>query len=265
MKVSTILLLIFILYCISQILSIQKKTKGNKQIMNVLNNFKDKEEFEKALNAEFKPENTNEYNARLQALRVWGGAYHDDEEMFDQGLKNMDIRALFTQDVKGSNIGLNESTFFWLLLFAPNNLYSKGKMDWADRIYEKVDEVKDGLENEMIYQIAMANKAYYKKEGDLGKATYMKIIDGDYEDLHYTKDMISLYKSIVAVMMGRIALDEGKKEEFEEYDGVIRNFAQIPLGERWLSELGIVLEDKKEETEVEEVEETKEEEKEEVN
>ena len=127
MNITTILLVVAAVYCIFRLISMQKDARINKKILRILGAFGDKQAFEEALNQEFSPENTPEYTARLQALRVWGGAYHDDEDMFHEGLANMDVSVLLTGDPQRSAVGLNESTFFWLLLFAPNNLYSSAK------------------------------------------------------------------------------------------------------------------------------------------
>ena len=243
MNITTILLVVAAVYCIFRLISMQKDARINKKILRILGAFGDKQAFEEALNQEFSPENTPEYTARLQALRVWGGAYHDDEDMFREGLANMDVSVLLTGDPQRSAVGLNESTFFWLLLFAPNNLYSKNRMDQLSEIYEKMEPYRDQLEHEMVWQLALANKAYYEKSGDLGRAFYERVMEGDYADLHYTKDLIGIYKHIITAMQCRIWLDEGDTEKYEESIGVLDEFRKAPLGKRWLEELGMKAEE----------------------
>ena len=243
MNITTILLVVAAVYCIFRLISMQKDARINKKILRILGAFGDKQAFEEALNQEFSPENTPEYTARLQALRVWGGAYHDDEDMFREGLANMDVSVLLTGDPQRSAEGLNESTFFWLLLFAPNNLYSKNRMDQLSEIYEKMEPYRDQLEHEMVWQLALANKAYYEKSGDLGRAFYERVMEGDYADLHYTKDLIGIYKHIITAMQCRIWLDEGDTEKYEESIGVLDEFRKAPLGKRWLEELGMKAEE----------------------
>ncbi|MBQ6356048.1 MAG: hypothetical protein IJI52_03010 [Solobacterium sp.] len=239
MNLSTILLVAAAVYCIYRLIAMQKETRTNKKILRILGVFSDKQEFEDALNQEFSPENTPDYTARLQALRVWGGAYHDDEDMFREGLANLDVRTLLSGDNQKSAVGLNESTFFWLLLFAPNNLYSKNRMDQISAIYEKMEPYREELEHEMVWQLGLANKAYYEKSGDLGRAFYDRVMEGDYADLHYTKDLIGIYKHIITAMQCRIWLDEGEMEKYDESIGVLDEFRKAPLGRRWLEELGM--------------------------
>ncbi len=239
MNITTILLVAAAIYCIYRLIAMQKETNTNKKILKILNAFGDKPAFAEALNEEFSPENTPEYMARLQALRVWGGAFHDDEDMLREGLDSLDVSVLLTGDGQRSAVGMNESVFFWLLLFAPNTLYSKNRMDLANAIYEKVEPYRDELEHEMVWQLALANRAYYEKSGDLGRAFYDRVMEGDYADLSYTKDLIGIYKHIITAMQCRIWLDEGDTEKYDEAAGMLDEFRRAPLGQRWLKELGM--------------------------
>ena len=265
MNLSTILLVVAAVFCIYRLISMQKESKTNKKILRILSAFGNKEEFEEALNQEFTPENTPEYTARLQALRTWGGAYHDDEEMFHEGLANMDVSALLIGDGQKNAVGLNESTFFWVLLFAPNNLYSKGRLDQIDEIFAKMEPYSEQLEHEMVWQLALANRDYYKKNGDWGRAFYDRVMEGDYADLHYTKDLIGIYKHIITAMQCRIWLDEGETEKYEESTGVLDEFRKAPLGKRWMEELALPLPEEEPEDEEAEEAETDDEEPEEEN
>ena len=102
---------------------------------------------------------------------------------------------------------------------------------------------RDQLEHEMVWQLALANKAYYEKSGDLGRAFYERVMEGDYADLHYTKDLIGIYKHIITAMQCRIWLDEGDTEKYDESVGVLDEFRKAPLGKRWLEELGMKAEE----------------------
>lgn len=229
-------------FCIYRIYILRKKGAVNKRILNVLSDFKEKEKFKQALLKEMSEENDEVVNARLRALEVWGGAYHGDEELFFDGLNNLDLSLLIHPENPQTKVGENESVFFWLLLFAPNNLFSKHNEEWMNDIYTKIEEWREELKDEMVWVVSQANRLFYEKKKDLGKSTYDRILEGDYEDLFYTKDMIGFYKGIVTAMRAKLYYDEGDIDNYNFTKDTLGEFVKVPLGERWIQEIDLPFE-----------------------
>lgn len=252
-KFGPILLIGMTLLSVANIFRMRKENLVNKKLLDILRDFNNRERFKEKLNAAFTAENKPSETAKLQALRIWGGAFHDDDEMFEEGLANLDLRNLIQMNGKKSRTGMNESAFFWIYLFTPNHLYSKKRTDLMERLYAKLDSISDLMKDEMVKQLGDANRKFYEGKEDRGLSFYERVMEGDYADINYFKELIGLYKQIISAMSAKLYEEVGKTDDFEACVPMLKEFGDTPLGTRWMKEIGLVLpeEEKPEEPEEE--------------
>ena len=91
----------------------------------------------------------------------------------------------------------------------------------------------------MLYTLSKENEKFYKNEDDLGKSFYEKVLNGEYSEYKYSKQLIGLYKNIISAMLAAIYKKEDNTEKFKEILLDVREFAKTPLGDRWIKELGL--------------------------
>ncbi len=224
------------------------KNRGNQKIVKILRYFSDHEAFRKALSTEKAKKHSAADEAKLYALQIWGGVFHQDEELFRDGLENIDMEGLLEKRGGRTKLpGMGESALFWLYLFAPNNLYSRKNMEWMDDLYARLDTIRDELSDQLVVQLGEANRKYYYGLEDQGLSFYEKLLDGDYGDLHYLKELIQYYKDIAAVMATTLYQKQGNTEKAEACQTYVDDFQGIAMGKRWEEEIGLLKPEEEEE------------------
>ncbi len=248
-----ILLIALIAMVIFQILGIRMQSKRSSHLTNLMNSF-DQEEtfFELAEKAETE-EKDAEYLQKCRVIHVWGAAYYNRSEDFKNTLDKLDLNILTSKDGK---IAINEDAFFYLYLIIPHFLYTQNHLEQVQLLNEKLSTVQ--ASDTLIYTLSKENEKFYKNEDDLGKAFYEKVLNGEYSEYKYSKQLIGLYKNIISSMLAAIYKKEGNTDKFNDILLEVREFAKTPLGDRWIKELGLDSDVNKEEP-IQDTEEDKEE------
>ncbi len=244
--------LVIMAYMIIKIIALSKRNTLNRKMLNVLDTFSndpDGKEFYEKCDEYLNTETNVEYLNKVRVLRLWADAYHGNDEDFAKDLELIDLNALIVGDGKGKNgnqIELNEDSFFYLYLAIPNRLYFRGDKKDAEQHYAKLESIHEQMDVRLVKNVGDACRKYYDHVDDLGKAFFQKVIDGDYGEYKYSKELIGIYKNIVSSMLARIALDDGNNEEFENHTSELKSFANSNLGRRFLKELAIELPEEEE-------------------
>ncbi len=255
MNLTLMITVILVFYMIYMNLTLGKKAKKSKQLNEALQNFYDKEKLFPELESFIENEQEPLYISKYRIIQAWAAAYYNEEELFRNALSHVDIDVLMTNGKK-STVLEQEDSFYYLFLGIPNRLFYNGREDLTEVLFSKLDAYDDQLDTYLFHRISKAMRKFYAKEDDRGRQVYVNINDGDYEGYAYSKNLIGIYKNICSVFLAAIAQDENDEELFEQQRPYLDAFVKSNLGQRWVSELHLEIE---EETE-EEPEETEEEE-----
>ncbi|NCB32264.1 MAG: hypothetical protein EOM64_00025 [Erysipelotrichia bacterium] len=239
-------------YMIIKIISLSKRNKLNRRMLNVLDTFSNDpegREFYEKCDEYLSTETNVEYLNKVRVLRLWADAFHGRNEDFAKDLESIDLTALIIGDGKGKNgnqIEMNEDSFFYLYLAIPNRLYFRGDKEDAAMHYAKLETIEDQMSSRLVSNISCSCRKYYEQTDDHGAEFFRKVMDGDYGEYSYSKELIGIYKNTVSSMLARIALDEDNKEAFGLQVPELRSFAKSNLGRRFLKELNVVLPEEEE-------------------
>ena len=99
-----------------------------------------------------------------------------------------------------------------------------------------MDAYKERLSRTMLVAMNNSLHAYYNKEGDLGLSFDQSVLDGDYAQYTYSKQLVGLYKQMIEAKYTRLARDRGDTEAAATYVDDLKHFSSSRLGKRWLSE-----------------------------
>lgn len=254
-----IIYLILVLMIVRMFL-MSKRTNKSKKLIDVVNSVGDKEEFfENMKQFEEEMKDDNEFLNKGRAIHLWGLAFHNEFEEFDEVMNSIDVDRMMTHEKDGSvKITENEDAFFYLYLGIPNILEKDGKPDYRRKLNEKMDQYKDILKNQLVRVEAEAINQFYEKEGDQGLAFYESLLAGDYSQYQYSKSLIGLYKNIANATAAVIYKENDQTEKYEECKPMLENFAKSGIGERWMKQLGLEVSAPVEEEEFDNIEEKEE-------
>ena len=132
---------------------------------------------------------------------------------------------------------------FYLLLAIPNILQADGRWEEVKKLEEKTENNKEEYEKRLDYQIAVNCLKYYRNEEDKGFAFFESVMEGNYETYFYNRQLIGLYKEVVAAMLLKQYEEKGDNEHYDEMKSICEQYMQTRIGDMWLKNMGIVLGD----------------------
>ena len=230
-------LLVVLVYMIFRTASLGMRTKKNQDMIKILNQMDEPEEFYKEADAYIEANKDPEFAQKVAILRLFADAAYDHDDLFLKHLEELDINLLLDIGKKKKDgFSQNEDSFFYLYLAIPNMLESKGKTGLDAKLVEKMDAYKERLSRTMLVAMNNSLHAYYNKEGDLGLAFDQSVLDGDYAQYTYSKQLVGLYKQMIEAKYTRLARDRGDTEAAGTYVDDLKHFSSSRLGKRWLSE-----------------------------
>lgn len=241
------LLYVVIVVMLVKIFMMNKRTKKSKQLISVVNSINDADEFFQNVESfEETMSDDAEFLNKGKVIHLWGMAYHKVIDGFEDELDSIDLHQLMKQGKKDAwTITEDEDSFFYMYLAIPNILDKNGMITYRKKLNEKMNTVNEELSDQLCKNIGNALNLYYESLDDKGLSFYEKVLNGDYGDYTYSKQLIGLYKSICAAQAAKLYKDNHQNDKYEECVPLLENFSTSGLGERWLQSLG--LEIKKEE------------------
>ena len=247
-----IVLYIMIAYMVINIFRSSRNNRQNKLLVGVINSIQDQDEFFRKADELIESAESALYINKGKVLKLWGAAYHNKDDMFREVLNDLNPEDLIIRQKGSPSIISSEDSFFYLFLAIPNILEAKGKRDLRELLGEKMTAVAEELKNQMVVLLSAECDKYYRNEADRGMAFYEKVLEGDYEGVDYSKNLIGLYKMICSAMAAKLYEEEGNTEKYEEMMDMVRRFAETGVGQRWLAGIGLHVEAEKEVTAEEE-------------
>jgi len=248
-----IVLLIFTGFMAFRIFKMYGRNKLNQKMLNILDSFDNRDQFFHDADAFIEEHQGEEFSHKVCVLRLWGDAFYERDEEFRKHLGELNIDGLLNPDGKNKGYEVNEDSFFYLYLAIPNRMYYRNRDDLRSLMYEKMQAYDETNANALLKRICEENRHFYAHEGDRGKAYIQSLLEGEYGGFKYSRQLIGLYKHCEEAILAVILKDEGDQEGFEECMKNIDNFAHnTRLGKRWTKELGIEIQEEKEETETDE-------------
>lgn len=237
---------VLMIYMIIRILILQKRNRENQGMIKVLDLIHDEDAFYPACDAYIAKEKSQEFVTKMQVLRLWADTRYEHDEDFHKDLESIDLNKLVKDD-KGNTkkkdaLLLDEDSFFYLYLAIPNRLYYRKNEKLREELDKKLDSWKDLTGDLLIKKIHEAATAFYDNTGDKGKAFFQQVMDGDYGQYDYSKQLIGLYKHCIEGFLAVLAKEEGTLDQFyQENLEDLKQFKNTNLGSRWLEELSVEL------------------------
>jgi len=244
-----------VIYFMIRIILLSQKNGKTKGLIEVIRFVDDENQFNDriiALEDQFRDKNV-EFFQKTQVLKLWGAANHGRTTSFSSVLEKLQPEKLI-QHNKGTSIGENEDSFFYLYISIPNILYGQNQLELMEKLFQKLSSISEQLSSEMVVQLGLQAKKYYQGQEDFGKSFYQSILEGDYETLTYSKNMISVYKSVCSSLLAKIAQEENDIEGLKAQMETVNHFNTLGVGQRFLNHLSFQM--PKEEVKEESSEET---------
>ena len=247
----TLFLIIMIVYMAAQILLMKKGAQHGRYLNNMLQNFSDEEKFFEAAEDAMNNEKDPEYLEKAKIMKAWGEVFYDRIEDYKKTIDSVNLQTLVSNG-KRSRVAENEDAFFYLYLIIQNHLYGKGRMDLLKDLQNMLKTVDAPMQDMLILAMNQANTKFYYKEDDLGEAFYQSVLEGDYGQYKYSKQLIGIYKSMVSAMLAAVYKEKGEDAKYDAMKEELEFFTDMPLGQRWIQELGLPLPKKEDDPAVEE-------------
>lgn len=232
-----ILLYVVMIYMIFRMFSMNKGVNRRRKIIYVVNQIQDEAAFYEAADELISSEEDEVIRNKTRIIRLWGTVYHKNLDHFEEDLNEIDLEPLFIDKKGVVTIETDEDSFFYLLLTMPNMLYGLGRNDLRSKVFEKVSQYEDRLNNKLIMAIAEHCNLFYDGKDDLGEEFFRNIDQGEYPGYMYSKQLIGIYKNICDTMLCRILSD--RNEDYSEFEIYAESFAKTGVGKRWIEVLGL--------------------------
>ena len=238
----TILLYIVILVGLVRVIMLSLKTAKIKKIVTAVQNVFDRDKFYSFIDETMPKLKEEEYMNKMRVVKLWGEIYHNDFDMMEDTLNEIEIDKILKNKKGKYVLRENEDALFYLCLAIPNGLYGKGQNDFRKKVEAKVNEFDEDLKDQLVYAVGKACTDYYDDTNNKGREFFEKVIDGDYGDYAYSKQLIGMYKNICSAMLYNKHKEE-ESERFEEIREDVKYFKTMGAGKRWFISEGLQLEE----------------------
>ena len=236
-------LLAVMIYMLVRMMVLNKRQKKNKVLIDCVNAIKDEDTFFNKIDNMISTINDPEFETKGRVLKLWGMAYHQKYENFEETLAQIDMTTLMKTQKGSLSIDLDEDSFFYMYLAIPNLLHNAERDDLREKIEEKMKEYDDKLQGQLVREISLNIDKYYAGTEDKGLSSYEKVLNGDYGEYTYSRTMIGIYKSIVNAMAAELYKENGRDDKYQEAEEMLKDFYQTGVGKRWINGLGLQVEE----------------------
>lgn len=236
-----ILLYVMLFYFLFRMLITGSANKRVNKVVELIKLLDKEEEFVERANLEIEAAKTQDERTKFQILKVWGKVYHKDYTDFTEDMDAIDLSTLI-ENTKMNN----DDSFFYYFLAIPNGLQADGEFEKIEYLFSKTEEKKDLYVHRLDYALGLACNKNYRKQEDEGREFFENLMNGDYGEYTYSRQLIGLYKQIAGSMLvpfyeNDYALDSSEENatKLKEMQDVEASFQQVHIGEIWLRNIGL--------------------------
>lgn len=237
MDIFLILLYAVMIYMIFRMLAMRKVNKKMSKLIDLVKVLEDREAFMTKADENIEAAATDEERTKFQILKLWGLCYHKEYENYERLLDEINPSVLIASK------STNDDSFFYLLLAVPNILQADERWDELKKLEEKTENNREEFEKRLDYQISVHCLKYYRNEDDKGFAFFESVMEGNYGEYFYNRQLIGLYKETVATMLIKEYENKGDMEHYDEMKSICEQYQQTRIGDMWLKNMGIILGD----------------------
>jgi len=248
MKLFNIVLYIILAVMLVRTFLLSKRNKKNQELMLLVRELDDEQSFFDKIDEYINTIDDAEFAEKAKVIRLWGVCFHGRYERFEKALDSLQLEPIVSSK-NGRSITPNEDSFFYLCLAIPQQLLVDGRNEDLELLKEKMSSISDLLDGQLVEAINEQLEPFYTKTGDRGRAFFEKVMDGDYGEYTYSKNLIGLYKDIICVMLAKLYEEEGNTEKYEEVLPTVQSFMDSRVGNKWVKGVGLNIELPKDEEE----------------
>ena len=258
MNLLNIILYAILIYCFFRLFTATRRTSKGRDLVKIVSNINNKEEFEQQINEMINTCGNEVYQNKARVIKLWGESYHHDYSDFEDCAEALDVNALISTGRTGKDsITETEDSFFYLYLGIPNLLYGNNAGKQVRILQEKVAPFEERLSSQLVQALGIAYRDFSENKNDRGIPFFEKLLEGDYGEYTYSKNLIGLYKMIANAELAKNYEMEGTLDEHEEVQPLLKSFADTGLGQRWLKAIDLEVKTDEEETPAEDIEDEK--------
>ena len=256
MNLLNIILYAILIYSFFRLFTATRRTSKGRDLVKIVSNINHKEEFEQQINEMIVTCDNPVYQNKARVIKLWGASYHHDYSEFDECAEALDVDALIKTGRNGKDsITETEDSFFYLYLGIPNLLYGANAGKQVRILQEKVAPYDERLSSQLVHALGIAYRDFSENKNDRGIPFFEALLEGEYGDYTYSKNLIGLYKMIANAELAKNYEMEGTLDEHEEVQPLLEQFANTGLGQRWLKAIDLEVKTDEEETPAEDTEE----------
>lgn len=232
MDIFLLALYAIMIYMIVRMFAMRRTNRKMSKVIELVKLLEDENAFMEKADEYIQNAAGDEERTKFQILKLWGICYHGKYGEYESLLD--EVRPEHLLGTRNSN----DDSFFYLFLAIPNILQAAGRWEELDALVRKTEEQKEIYEKRLDYQIAGNCNRYYKNEGDRGFSFFEAIMDGSYEEYSYNRQLIGLYKQVVASMLVSQYEERGDRDHYDEMKAIADGFRETRIGEMWIANLG---------------------------
>lgn len=231
----TILIYLLLLYVVVRIYLTKKQNKRIGIVVDLIRILDDKEAFFIKADEEIAAAESDELKTKFQIIKLWGKAHHKEYDGFIDLLNEIDPIELLTNTKVH-----NDDSLFYLFLATPNILFADGRKEEEDAVREKLKEKEDIYKDRLDYNMYLACDDYYNNRNDKGYPFFVSLMEGDYAEYVYAKQLIGLYKQMASVFLMNYYKDKDI-DKYNEMTEVAESFYEMRIGKQFIENMDVEL------------------------
>ena len=218
-----------------------RRNMNNKKIVDCVTIFDDENMFFSKIDAYLNSVKNIEFLEKGKILKLWGYVFYKRDDEVLPLLDSIDLLPIVvgTGFSKKNKIQLNEDCLYYLCLASCNALYGRKNFALLDKFEEKIKGYRNLLDNNLAYEMSTESFKLYHDEEDKGEEFFTKVIDGEYGEYSYSKQLIGIYKKICSSFLAKIYSDNNDEISYEKISDDVASFYSTKMGQRYLNELGV--------------------------
>lgn len=206
-------------------------TKDTRYVETYTNILKNKENASEDLKEYLNVETDEKLKNKTRIVKIYDDLNNDADAM--GVVEELDVKAIFGEQVSLETLTTNSDMFVWLNL-ALAKAKNKGNYDVIKKLYEKFEAYGEKLSNNVEYKVFKTNyNCLVDNNDDL--AFLKDLLDGNYSNYSYDKQLIGVYKSMAAALLAYKNVELNEDNEI-----LLKGFSNSQVGNRFLSDLGII-------------------------